>query len=117
MVVPHRDVHGLQEIDLVILGMHGTGSGGMGWGGGMGWMMWLLLILFWLLILVALAGGVYWMFSRLFSDNSPAGSESEASTGNPSREALRHLDERYARGEIDDEEYTRRKRKIVDEDE
>lgn len=103
------------EIDLVVLMMHwGDGWGG-GWGGGWGWMMWLIMLLFWLLILLALVGGVYWLFSRLFSDNSPGDSASKPRTENPSNEALKTLNERYARGEIDDEEYTRRKRNLTAE--
>lgn len=106
------------EIGLVILRMHGAG-GGM-WGGGMwggtGWMFTLIMILFWLLILLALAGGVYWLFSRLFSNNSPRSSASETRAENPTEEALNILNERYARGEIDDEEYASRKRKMKAEE-
>lgn len=112
MVSAFQDAHALLMggIGSVILRMHW----GDGMGGGMGWMMWLIMILFWLLILVALAGGVYWLFSRLFGTNSSNSSKSEPGAGNPS-EALSVLNERYARGEIDDEEYSRRKKNIKDE--
>ena len=102
------------EIGLVILRMHGTGMDG--WSG-MGWMMWLLMLLFWILILLALAGGVYWLFSRLFTSSSHSGPGNNTRTGNPSGDALSILNERYARGEIDDEEYMRRKRKITEKNE
>lgn len=96
------------------LGMHGANDGM--WGG-MGWMMWLLSMLFWILLLLALAGGVYWLFSQLFGNDSVRGSQGESSAGNPASEALNILNGRYARGEIDDEEYTRRKRRITEKDE
>lgn len=82
-----------------------------------GWMFMLIMMLFWLLILLALSGGVYWLFSRLFGSNSSLGSPSEARTGNPSEEALSVLNERYARGEIDGEEYRDRKRTIQETEE
>lgn len=84
----------------------------------MGWMMWLLLMLFWLLILVALAGSVYWLFSR-FVRNTSSGSTrdvaSETSSKTLTGEALQMLNTRYTHGEIDDEEYTKRKRKRYEE--
>lgn len=72
----------------------------MGYGSGMGWGMWLLLIVsligFWTLIVVVIrtvSGG----------RNAPAGPQ------NP----LTLLDERLARGEIDIDEYTARRRVIT----
>lgn len=97
------------EIKLTPLGMHGTGMDGRE---SMGRMMWLM-ILFWLLILLALGGGVYWVFTRLLGGSS----ENDARAGNPSKEALSALNERDARDEIDDQEYMKRKRKITDESE
>lgn len=96
------------QASQVPLEMHGMG-------GGMGMMMWLMMIIFWILILLALGGGVYWMYSQLFGASS--GGSSGRITGNPTGEdAVDILAARYARGEIDEEEYTKRKRQITEED-
>lgn len=87
-------------------------GGGMGNMGAMGWMFAALMMLFWLLILVALAGGIYWLFTRLFGRNTATDSAQNATTGESTKSALDILNERYARGEIDDEEYTRRKEQL-----
>ena len=84
-------------------------GGGMGGMGGMGWMFAALMMLFWLLILVALAGGIYWLFTRLFGNNNPTNSPDEASIEKSTKRPIDILNKRYARGEIDDEEYARRK--------
>lgn len=74
--------------------------------------MWLLLIL------VALAGSVYWLFSR-FVRNTSSGSTRDVTSETSSKiltgEALQMLNTRYTHGEIDDEEYTKRKRKRYEE--
>lgn len=68
----------------------------------MGWNMGFLGMIFWIIILGLLIYGVFLLISRPFekkqSDNS----------------SLRLLKERFARGEIDEEEY-RRKRSILEE--
>lgn len=85
-------------------------GGGMG---GMGWMFAALMMLFWLLILVALAGGIYWLFTRLFgNNNNTTDATYNARTGESTTQAVDILNERYARGEIDDEEYARRKKQL-----
>ena len=75
-------------------------------------------MLFWLLILVALAGSVYWLFSR-FARNSSSDSTrdvaSETSSKTLTEEALQMLNTQYTHGEIDDGEYTNRKRKRYEE--
>ncbi|ELY66480.1 SHOCT domain-containing protein [Natronococcus jeotgali] len=78
---------------------HGGGSMG-GWGGwGGGW-------LFWPLVLVGLlALAAVWVGSR------DGGSTARARTGEPDR-ALEELRERYARGDLSDEEFERRRRKL-----
>jgi putative membrane protein len=95
-------------IDAVGLQM-ADGMGGMGW---MGWMFAALMMLFWLLILVALAGGIYWLFTRLFGSNTATGSTQNVATGESPEEPIDILNKRYAQGEIDDEEYTRRKERL-----
>lgn len=74
--------------------MHGFN----GFGGG--WMM----VIWWILIIVVI---VY-----LFKWLAPA-SSGWLGTKNKSKSALEILDERYARGEIDKEEYERRKKDLL----
>ncbi|MFC4989313.1 SHOCT domain-containing protein [Saliphagus infecundisoli] len=89
-------------------------DGGM-WGG-MGMMMWLLMMVFWILVLLALAGGVYWLYSQLFGSSSD-GSAGESAADATGESALEILDKRYAHGEIDEEEYVNRKKQITSEGE
>ncbi|MBC7094216.1 MAG: SHOCT domain-containing protein [Thermococcus sp.] len=70
---------------------------GFGW---FGWFGAILMLLFW----GAIIAGVAW-FIRWILDQS-SGSTSK-------KRALEILDEKYARGEIDDDEYERRKRKLL----
>lgn len=83
----------------------GTGwmpHGGMGYGMG-----WIFMLLFWVLVIAGIVVLVKWLSSS---------SQSNASLPPqpPRRSALDILKERYARGEIDDEEYERRKRALED---
>lgn len=76
--------------------MDGYGMGsGFGFGGG-------FMILWWIVIIVAVVALVKWL--------STSGT---AATGIQKKTALEVLNERYARGEIDDEEYKRRKRELT----
>jgi putative membrane protein len=68
-----------------------------GWGGGWMWLTGLV----WLLVLAALVGLVVWLIMRA---NQPSGT---SGTGTDS--ARRILAERFARGEIDADEYARRR--------
>ena len=61
----------------------------------------ILMLLFW----VAVIAGVVWFIKWLF----------EQSSGRTKKSALEILDEKYARGEIDDEEYERRKGKLLED--
>lgn len=67
----------------------------MDWGIGMG-IGWLVMALFWVFVISA----AVWLALSLGG---------RAATGGGSSEALRILDERFARGEIDAEEYRSRK--------
>ncbi len=79
--------------------MHGYGY----WSGG-GTGAWMIFHgAFWVLLVVALIAGVF-----LIRPNRIGGREDEAST------ALDLLDQRYAKGEIDRDEYLQRKKDIVD---
>ncbi len=74
---------------------------GMEWGamGGGGWVvMTVLMLAFWALV----GGGLV----VLFRNRRPAGSDSAAT---PGRSAENVLDERFARGEIDEQEYHARR--------
>ena len=73
-------------------------SWGMGWGMGFGWLFWLVII-----------GLVIWGVKAV-SDSS-RGSQSAGRTG---ESALSILEKRFARGEIDREEFEERKRKLLE---
>lgn len=76
--------------------MMGDGGWGMGWGMGFGWLFWLLII-----------GLVIWGIKALSENRSH--SEPRSS----SDRALEILKERYARGEIDKEEFEAKKRDLI----
>ena len=76
----------------------GDGFGHMMWGGGFGMAGGLMMLLFWGAIIALIVLAV-----RGFSAGSRSGGKSDAA------EILR---ERYAKGEIDEEEYERRKAKL-----
>ncbi|MBO8174256.1 MAG: SHOCT domain-containing protein [Thermococcus sp.] len=63
----------------------------------------IFMILFW----VAIIAGVVWLIKWLLESSSGTSKISK-------NRALEILDEKYARGEIDDEEYERRKRKLLE---
>ena len=78
---------------------------GYGWdGGGMGWAGWLalasMMVVFWGVVIAA----VVW-----FVRSSSHQRDERPSAGNGSEQALRLLDERFARGDIDAEEYAQRR--------
>jgi putative membrane protein len=66
-----------------------------GWGSGYGW-IWMLVV--WVVVI----GGVIWVVTQLSVRNGTRGQ------GGP-RDARSILDERFARGEIDEDEYRRRR--------
>jgi len=83
------------------------GPGG-GWGGhmmyGMGWLGGPLMIVFWILLIVAGVALVRWLFAA--SRKDPA-----APAAAPDR-SLAILKERYAKGEIDREQYQAMKKEL-----
>lgn len=76
--------------------MFGTG---MGWGFGLGW---IVMVLFWVFVIA----GIVWLVLTV-SRTATTG------TGGPGKStALRILEERFARGEIDAEEFRAKKRAL-----
>jgi putative membrane protein len=79
------------------------------WGGmmmgGMGWVGMIFQIVFWIVILVVLGLLIKWLLQ------GPAGREQ--GQGGPEGRALEILKERYARGEIDKEEFEQKKRDLL----
>lgn len=73
---------------------------GYGMAGGFGW---IFMVLWWVLIAVGIFALVKWI-----------GSNSDAARPGDSSRALSILKERYARGEIDDQEFQKRKRDLTD---
>jgi putative membrane protein len=81
------------------------GPGMMGWGGGYGYGP--VHLIFWAVILIGIVGGIVWLV-RSLSGRGPAGQE-------PARRSagLDVLEERYARGEINRDEYLQKKKDIA----
>lgn len=84
--------------------MMGDGYGdGMGWDNGMGWGGWLMMVVFVVACLALLGALLYWLVQ------GPRGGTSAQSSPPPTRSSAQStLDERFARGDIDEDEYLRR---------
>jgi len=82
---------------------------GYGYGGGNHWGLWVLMIV----AMVVFWGALAWIIVTLIRHRAnPAGPTPLApgsSSVPPSSDALRLLNERLARGDIDEDEYTRRR--------
>lgn len=70
-----------------------------GWGPGFGW---LFMLLFWGLVIVGIIALVKWL-----------GASSSARSEPPPKTPLQILQERYARGEIEREEFEQKKRDLL----
>jgi putative membrane protein len=81
----------------------GMGSGMMG-GYGMGWFGDIFMIMFWILILVGLIFLIRWLIQSTSHDKT---------SGIGSNRSLEILKERYARGEIDKEEFESKKKDLT----
>jgi putative membrane protein len=73
------------------------------WDGGIGWGGWLAMVA----MMVAFWGALAWVVVTLLRHTGTAGSGGGPVPRSP--DARQVLDERYARGEIDDDEYRRRR--------
>lgn len=73
---------------------------GYGMAGGFGW---IFMVLWWVLIVVGIVALVKWMGT----------SSDTGGNGRSGNKALDILNERYARGEIDDQEFQKRKRDLT----
>ncbi len=77
-----------------------TGPGMMGWGDGMGWFGPILMTVFWIAVIVAIGLLIRWL---ILSSRAPRGKTEQSDS------ALEVLKKRYARGEIDKEEFEAKK--------
>lgn len=69
-------------------------------------------LVFWGLVIAALVLGVRWLI-RQNSQDRPAPPTSASSSPGPAQDPLDVLRHRYARGEIDEEEYERRRKTLT----
>lgn len=81
--------------------MNGYGGYGMGWFGPWGG---LPMIFFWVVVILLIAVLVRWLLGGVSAAGRFSPRDAE-----PSRRALEILEERYARGEIEREEFLRRR--------
>ncbi|MCO5099353.1 MAG: SHOCT domain-containing protein [Burkholderiaceae bacterium] len=84
------------------MGMHMWGNMGGMWGGGAGFLGMALMFLWWALVVV----GVFFLVRMLMGRLPGRGDD-------PDDRALRILRERYARGEIQSEEFEQKKRELT----
>ncbi len=82
----------------------GMGPGMMGWGYGMGWLWMIIMIVFWVAVIVGIILLIRWIILSMKS-TSQHGIQEES--------ALDILKKRYARGEIDREEFEQRKKDLL----
>ena len=82
--------------------MGGYGYGGYGFG--------LIHMIFWVVVLIALVLAVVWLIRSMMTGGPAAGSHSPPPRRSP---GLDVLEERYARGEINRDEYLEKKRDIL----
>jgi putative membrane protein len=81
----------------------GHGPGMMGWGFGMGWLGLVMMGLFWVLVIVLIIFFIRW----LLTSGGSRGPDSKAEDS-----AVEILKKRYARGEINREEFEEKKKDL-----
>lgn len=75
----------------------------MQWGNGYGWMGggWIFMALFWIFIIVGVVAVIHWL-----------GSDAKRNSETPRKTPFEILQERYARGEIEKDEYEQKRRDL-----
>jgi putative membrane protein len=81
---------------------YGRGPGMMGWGYGGGWGWWIFMVIFWLAVLIGIIALIRWLWVA-------GGRTSRQATQDS---ALDILKKRYARGEINKEEFEQKKKDL-----
>jgi putative membrane protein len=85
-------------------GGYGMGPGMMGWGYGMGWMGMIFMAAFWIAVIVGIALLIRWLVVSTGSGGN---------RGKAEESALEILKKRYARGEIEKEEFEEKKKDLL----
>jgi putative membrane protein len=86
-------------------GGYGWGMGsGMGWGYGMGWFWNIIMVAFWIAVIVGIIFLIRWLVVSTGGSGRSARSEDSA---------LDILKRRYARGEINKEEFEEKKKALL----
>jgi putative membrane protein len=80
------------------------GPGMMGWGYGMGWFWTIVMVVFWIAVIVGIIFLIKWLVI-----STSAGGRGARSEDSP----LEILKQRYARGEIDKEEFEEKKKDLA----
>jgi len=83
----------------------------MGWGNGHGWMGGggIFMLLFWGLVILAAVALIRWLWTSGKEQGVDRGKVTDSASG---KTALEILNERYARGEIEREEYQRKRQDL-----
>ena len=82
----------------------GHGPGMMGWGYGMGWIGMIIMAVFWIAVIVGIVFLIRWLILSTRAEGHKAHSENSA---------LEILRKRYARGEINKEEFEEKKKDLI----
>jgi len=82
----------------------GYGGYGMGWGYGMVWFWPIIMVAFWIAVIVAIVSLIRWLIKTPRTGEPQARSEDSA---------LEILKRRYARGEIDKQEFEEKKKDLM----
>lgn len=95
----------LADPALAQWGRYGDTPMGPGMMGGLGWLGMIIMVIFWVLVIVGLILLIKWLWLHTQTGSSPASDRSSS--------ALEILKERYARGEIDKNEFENKKKDLL----